>query len=199
MRSRFPNPFRRIGLVIAALVAALAYWIYSPAGSLKPTSEHSAVPPVVSGSLRIDGPYFSDRDRVADRLIAAINHTQHSLDIAVYSITQPDIVAAIESAHKRGVRVRIVSDADQARDPHSEVSYLRSRGISVRLSGGFRGRRSLMHNKFAVFDGNRIETGSFNWTTSANSYNYENAILISDPEVAGRYEKEFQHLWAQAY
>jgi len=199
MRAHFPNPFGRSGLVIAALVAALAYCRYSPVGSLKPVANNSAASPVISGSLRIEGPYFSDRDRIADRLIAAINQTRDSLDIAVYSITQPDIVAAIEAAHQRGVQVRVVSDEEQARDYHSEVAFLRSRGISVRLSKGFKGRRSLMHNKFAVFDGNRIETGSFNWTTSANSYNYENAIFISDPEVAARYEKEFQHLWAQAY
>jgi phosphatidylserine/phosphatidylglycerophosphate/cardiolipin synthase-like enzyme len=199
MRALFPRASGRYGLAIAALAAALAYWIYSPAGSLKPTVNQSAAPPVISGSLCIEGPYFSDRDRIVDRLIAAINQTRNSLDIAVYSITQPHIVAAIESAHRRGVRVRVVSDEGQSLDPHSEISYLRSHGIAVRLSGGFRGRRSLMHNKFAVFDGERVETGSYNWTISASDYNYENAILISDPEVAVRYEREFQHLWAQAY
>jgi cardiolipin hydrolase len=199
MSAFFPNPFGRSGLVIAALIAAFAYWLYSPAGGLKPVPNNSVPPAVVSGSLRIEGPYFSDRDRVADRLIAAINHTQKTLDVAVYSITQPDIVAAIEAAHQRGVKVRVVSDEEQAQESHSEVAYLRSQGISVRLSKGFKGRRSLMHNKFAVFDAKRVETGSFNWTTSANSYNYENAIFISDPEVAGRFENEFQHLWAQAY
>jgi phosphatidylserine/phosphatidylglycerophosphate/cardiolipin synthase-like enzyme len=197
--SRFPNPSRRSGLVIAALIAALAYWIYSPHRSLKPTAQSSVAPPVVSGSLRIEGPYFPERDRIADHVIAAINRTRNSLDIAVYSITQPDIVTAVESAHQRGVQVRVVSDAEQARDSHSGISYLRSHSISVRLSGGFRGHRSLMHNKFAVFDGKLVETGSFNWTTSANSYNFENAIFITDPEVAARYEKEFQHLWAQGY
>ena len=199
MRPLFPKAPGRSGLVIAALAVALAYWHYSPQGILRTVGARSDTSPVVSGSLRIDGPYFSDRDRIADRLIAAINQTRSSLDVAVYSITQPDLVAAIESAHRRGVQVRVVSDEGQSFDLHSEISYLRSQGVPVRLSGGFRGRRSLMHNKFAVFDGNRVETGSYNWTTSANSYNYENAIFISDPEVAARYEREFQHLWAQAY
>lgn len=199
MRRRFSSRLSGSSLIITALVAVLAYCLYSPTGGLRQTGHHAAAPAVASGSLRVDGPYFSDRDRIADRLIAAMNHTQHSLDIAVYSITQPDITAAIEAAHQRGVRVRVVSDEEQARDSHSETDYLRSQGISVRLSKGFKGRRSLMHNKFAVFDAQSVETGSFNWTTSANSYNYENAIFISDPEIASRYEKEFQHLWAQAY
>lgn len=198
MRTPFSSRLSGSSLVIAALAVAFVYCLYSPTGVLKP-STHPAAPPVVSGSMQVDGPYFSDRDRIADRLIAAINHTQHSLDVAVYSITQPDIVAAIDAVHQRGVRVRVVSDEEQARDSHSETYYLRSQGIPVRLSKGFKGQRSLMHNKFAVFDARRVETGSFNWTTSANSYNYENAIFISDPEVAARYEKEFQHLWAQAH
>lgn len=199
MRTPFPKLLNRPGLVIAALAAALAYWIYSPPASLKTAVQRSDAPAAISGSFRIEGPYFSDRNRIADRLIAAINHTRHTLDIAVYSITQPDIVAAIESAHRRGVRVRVVSDEGQSFDRHSEISYLRARGVPVRLSGGFRGRRSLMHNKFAVFDGERVETGSYNWTVSASNYNYENAIFILDREVSARYEREFQHLWAQAY
>lgn len=199
MSKRFANPFGRTSLLVAALAAAVVYFLYFPVRGLKPVAPRAAAPPVVSGSLRIEGPYFSDRDRIADRLIAAINHTRRSLDIAVYSITQPGIVAAIEAAHRRGVKVRVVGDEEQARDSYSEVSYLRSRGVSVRLSKGFKGRHSLMHNKFAVFDAQRVETGSFNWTTSANGYNFENAIFISDAEIAARYEKEFQHLWAQAY
>jgi phosphatidylserine/phosphatidylglycerophosphate/cardiolipin synthase-like enzyme len=55
-----------------------------------------------------------------------------------------------------------------------------------------------MHNKFAIFDGNLIETGSFNWTTSGASYNFENAIFIANPDVSASYEKEFNHIWAQA-
>lgn len=55
-----------------------------------------------------------------------------------------------------------------------------------------------MHNKFAVFDGRLVETGSYNWTTSATSYNFENAIFIRDLKVSARYEEEFQHIWAQA-
>jgi cardiolipin hydrolase len=198
MRALFPKPSGRSGLIISVLAAALVYWLYSPQQSLKTSATHSAGPAVVSGSLRIEGPYFSDHDRVADRLVAAINQTRNSLDIAVYSITQPDVVAAIESARQRGVQVRVVSDEGQSLDHHSEISYLRSRGVPVRLSEGFRGQRSLMHNKFAVFDDKRVETGSYNWTTSANSYNYENALFISDPEVSARYEREFEHLWAQA-
>lgn len=192
--------FRRLSVFAIVLAGVIAYGYFSTTGwqnsSSTPTT--ATVEATATGAPSIQGPYFSDRDRIADRIISAINHTGHTLDIAVYSITQPDLAAAIRSAHQRGVNVRIATDEEQSLDRHSEVGYLKSVGVSVRLSEGFRGRRSSMHNKFAVFDGNRVETGSYNWTTSATSYNFENAIFIVDPKVAARYEEEFQHIWAQA-
>jgi phosphatidylserine/phosphatidylglycerophosphate/cardiolipin synthase-like enzyme len=190
--------FRRLYLFAIILACLLAYGYFAGPKRQDPVRAPSAAPVAVSGSSSIQGPYFSDRDRVADRIISAINHTRRTLDIAVYSFTQWEIAAAVEAAHKRGVQVRIVSDEGQSLDRHSEIGYLRSLGIPIRLSEGFRGRRSLMHNKFAVFDEEQVETGSYNWTTSASSYNFENAIFIRDPKVATRYEEEFQHIWAQA-
>ena len=190
--------FRRPLLFVIILAALAVYGYLSRPGRQVPATNPATAPVTISGESFIQGPYFSDRDRITDRIISAINHSRHTLDIAVYSLTQPDITAAIQAAQRRGVRVRIVSDAGQSLDRHSEIDYLRSQGIAVRLSGGFRGQRSLMHNKFAVFDGALVETGSFNWTTSAASYNFENAVLIRDPKVSARYEEEFNHIWAQA-
>lgn len=190
--------FRRSSLLALIAAALIAYGYFSGSGPQGSARAPAVAPVAVSGDSSIEGPYFSDREPVADRIIAAVNHSRHNVDIAVYSITQPEIAAAIESAHRRGVEVRIVTDAGQAFDRHSETGYLKSSGIPIRLSGGFRGARSLMHNKFAVFDGEMAETGSYNWTTSASSYNFENAVFIRDPKVSARYEAEFQHLWAQA-
>ena len=190
--------FRRLTVFAIVLAGAAVYGYFFAAGQQGASSSPASVVTTVRGTPSIQGPYFSDRNRIADRIISAINRTRHNLDIAVYSITQPDIATAIQAARQRGVRVRIVTDEGQSLDRHSEIGYLRSVGVSVRLSEGFRGQRSLMHNKFAIFDGNQVETGSYNWTTSATSYNFENALFICDPVVSARYEEEFQHIWAQA-
>jgi len=185
-------------VIFAAVVGLRFYpqlkrWLPSPRNP-----ERSVAPVPVPGSAPVEGPYFSDGDRVADRIIAAINHSQKSLHVAIYDLTQPHIAAALAEAHRRGVEVLLVADGRQAREPHSEIPYLRSQGVPVRLSGGYRGNRSIMHNKFAIFDGKVAETGSFNWTTSAEGYNYENALFVTDPAIAARFEKEFAHIWAQA-
>ena len=177
-------------VVVARFSPRLSRWLG--------TSARSVAPVATPGAARVEGPYFSDGDRIAERVIAAINHSQKSIHLSMYDLTQPDIAASLEAAHRRGVEIRIVADEHQSHEPHSEIPYLASRGIPVRLSRGYKGNRSIMHNKFAVFDGKMVETGSFNWTTSADRYNFENALFISDPAVAARYESEFERIWEQA-
>ena len=190
--------YHRSTLFAVILACAITFGYFFTAGQKDPAVAPATTTVTVPDAKSIQGPYFSDRDRISDRIIAAINHTRRTLDVAVYSITQPEITEAIHAAYRRGIRVRIVSDEEQALDRHSEIGYLRTAGIPVRLSEGFRGERSLMHNKFAVFDGVLVETGSYNWTASATSYNFENAIFIRDPKISARYEEEFAHIWAQA-
>jgi phosphatidylserine/phosphatidylglycerophosphate/cardiolipin synthase-like enzyme len=48
-----------------------------------------------------------------------------------------------------------------------------------------------LHNKFAVIDGRRILTGSFNWTNSAEDRNRENLLVLDCEELARRYEQEW--------
>lgn len=186
-----------IGAVVILLgIAAARFYPDLKRASSSPRRE--AAPIAVPGAAPFEGPYFSDRDRVADRIIAAINHTRKTLHIAIYDLTHADITAAIESAARRGVEVRIVADQRQSQGTHSEIPFLRSRGLAIRISQGFKGNRSIMHNKFAVFDGHLAVTGSFNWTTSADNFNFENAVFISDPAGVARFEEEFERLWAQA-
>jgi len=176
--------------VVGGLSPRLLRWLSPPSPSVAPVA--------TPGAARVEGPYFSDGGRIAERIIAAINHAQKSIHLSMYDLTHADIAATLEAARRRGVEIRIVADERQSHESHSEIPYLASRGIPVRLSQGYKGARSIMHNKFAVFDGRLVETGSFNWTTSADQYNFENAIFIADPAVAASYEGEFERIWKQA-
>lgn len=60
-------------------------------------------------------------------------------------------------------------------------------------------RYAIMHNKFMVVDGDTVQTGSFNYTASANSRNAENALLVQNaPVLAGTYQAEFNRLWRES-
>jgi len=56
----------------------------------------------------------------------------------------------------------------------------------------------LMHNKFAVIDDQVVLTGSFNWTITAERKNAENLLVITDPDLAQKYTKQFKVLWSQS-
>ena len=112
------------------------------------------------------------------------------MDIAIYSITSPAITNAIIAAHNNGATVRIVTDKTQAKGKKSSVPLLRSAGIPVRTNK----KTKIEHNKFIVFDDVYVESGSFNYTTNASSYNSENCIFFDQPEGM-EYSKRFEYLW----
>ncbi|EPX9838971.1 phospholipase D-like domain-containing protein, partial [Yersinia enterocolitica] len=105
------------------------------------------------------------------------------------------IATAIVSAQKRGVRVRVVADGKANGDRYSAVTYLANNHVPVRLNS----RYVIMHNKVMIADGSTVQTGSFNYTASADTRNAENNIVLRGvPQIAAQYEKEFNRLWAES-
>lgn len=65
-------------------------------------------------------------------------------------------------------------------------------GINIRVNS----KHKIEHNKFAVFDGKKVSTGSFNWTNSASNKNSENCIFVTqDKKTIDAYKKRFNELW----
>jgi len=83
----------------------------------------------------------------------------------------------------------IEADEEQG---HGQFAILEKAGIEVKDDG----RSALMHNKFWIFDGKTVWTGSTNITQNGNFRNNNNVIVIESPELAAIYEREFQEMWA---
>ena len=94
---------------------------------------------------------------IEDRLIDKINSSQKSIDLAVYEFDLENVTRALLAAEARGVRVRVVYD-NEFSDPDPQMSELRQAGIRTIPDE----RSAFMHNKFFVFDGHCVWTGSFN-------------------------------------
>ena len=160
-------------------VIGIAFVIGVGVGAQLPT--RTVAPP--SAPARIEA-YFTPGTECEYRIIAEINRAT-TIDIAVYSITNPKIANAIITAHRRGARVRIVTDRVMAGHKSSMIDELAAAGIPVRINR----RHKIEHNKFAVFDNMSMVTGSYNWTTAATKYNSENCIFLTTP--AQEYSKRF--------
>jgi phosphatidylserine/phosphatidylglycerophosphate/cardiolipin synthase-like enzyme len=139
--------------------------------------------------------HFSPNGGVRQRLVRAIHESRHSIDIAVYHFTARELAQALYAAKARGVLVRVLVDRERLEEAGSIIRGLRRSGIAVRALGVQ--DQSLMHHKFAVFDEGLVATGSYNWTNSAEQANYENLVLLDEPEVVKRFQQEFRRLWQE--
>ncbi|MBL8602760.1 MAG: endonuclease [Myxococcales bacterium] len=136
---------------------------------------------------------FSPGEACLDMIIACFERVTATADVCVFTITDDRIGSAIARAHRRGVKVRVISDNDKAYDEGSDIEGLRRLGIACRVDE----TEAHMHHKFAVFDREILLTGSYNWTRSAARYNEENLIVTEDPRLVADFMTEFESLWAK--
>jgi phosphatidylserine/phosphatidylglycerophosphate/cardiolipin synthase-like enzyme len=132
----------------------------------------------------------ADAESLDRHLVRFLNQAQHSIEAALHELDNDRITAALLDAHRRGVRVRVLTETDY-RDEAS-IEDLEKAGIPVRDD---QGRPGLMHHKFLVVDGRAVWTGSFNTTDNGAFKNDNNAIVISSPRVASLFTAEFNKLF----
>jgi len=137
--------------------------------------------------------HFSPGVTCMQRIVGLLGSARKSADICVYTITDDRIASAILAAQARKVAVRIVSDNEKALDPGSDVQRLAQAGVPVRIDDS----PYFMHHKFAIFDGDLLLTGSYNWTRGAADNNAENLILSNDRRLLTAFRGEFDRLWAK--
>ena len=141
--------------------------------------------------------YFSPGGGIQDQIIRRVHLAGSTIDIAMYSFTSEALAEALVDAHERGVKIRVIRDASQSHNKHDENAFLRAHGIDVRVMKGK--NREIFHDKFAIFDGKLLETGSFNWTANGEKYNHENIIFFTDAELIKAFQQEFEKLWKASF
>ncbi|MGA2367482.1 MAG: phospholipase D-like domain-containing protein [Dehalococcoidia bacterium] len=126
-------------------------------------------------------------------LVKLYNEASTSLDIAIYSLTHPDIVKAIGDAKQRGVQVRVITDSDSATGNTQKhaVNDLLNLGIPVKVNL----HSGLMHLKMSVIDGKTATIGSYNYTLSASQQNDEVMAVVTQPAFVKSCQDEFNRLW----
>lgn len=110
-----------------------------------------------------------------------------SVDIGMFYISHTRLMNALAKVvAKRNVRVRVLADSSMASVAQQGIlEWLQQRNIEVYWCDG--GRKGKMHLKCAVIDGDRVLTGTANWTEQAFNSNGEICFLFQSPELAGRY------------
>jgi phosphatidylserine/phosphatidylglycerophosphate/cardiolipin synthase-like enzyme len=150
--------------------------------------------PVVSeGADEVNEAWFSPGGECPQRIRSLLAQAKRSVEICVFTITDDRLTSAILDAHRRGVSVRIITDNDKAADHGSDADQLQAAGIPLRVDRS----EYHMHHKFAVFDGNLLLNGSYNWTRGAAENNEENFVVTSNRRLLSEFQKVFESLWNQ--
>ena len=176
--AQFDN-YRAIAFDLARQAAASGFdtgqtidWLEDVNRLLRPAADQTA-----SGDSRA---YFSPGEDCLRQIRELLLQARSSIDICVFTITDDRITDAIINAHRRGTRLRIISDDDKSFDRGSDIMRLSESGVEIRIDK----TPHHMHHKFAVFDSRTLLTGSYNWTRSAARDNEENLVVLSDRKLA---------------
>jgi phosphatidylserine/phosphatidylglycerophosphate/cardiolipin synthase-like enzyme len=159
--------------------------------------------PFAVGDARISCAFAPGPDRLRPWL-DAVADAERRIEVAAFSLTRPDLVAALAARAREGLAVDVILDTRLAHGPAGRraAALLREAGCRLRF-GGPRPSPALLawfglprfqdikiHHKLLVADGRRIVTGSANLSANGFEHNDENVIVIDDaPEVAESYER----------
>jgi len=163
----------------------------------KPGVTHEAAEVIVL----LEGAYYT-------RLPSMFGRAQKRIDVCMFHIAMPSrshptrkLLNALIRASDRGIRVRVLVDADRPKDPYrstiinaAAVEYLSGGGVAVRSDLPER----LLHSKFVLIDNEWAVIGSHNW--SAGSYfQFDDLTLAIRSESAVREQRRrFNMMWTAA-
>lgn len=175
------------GLVVAAIAAPL-----SPLHELlDPPQPTATIPPTGAGARTL----FVLPDDGADVILDELDAAERTIDIAVYLITSDQVVAAIQRAVDRGVRVRVLLEPDPfggTGEVEEEAARVRATGAEVRFSGS---AVRFHHVKTFIIDDRTAMITTLNLTRSALENNRELGVITDDPADVWTAEAIFEADW----
>ncbi|KAH8312028.1 hypothetical protein KR044_009039, partial [Drosophila immigrans] len=176
---------------------------------------HSCVHQHVAGGEECGNVYCMDRQ--VKRMQQMLDRSQYSIDLAIFSLSCPEMTDALERALRRGIKLRlIISETDG--EESAVLRTLRRCGATIRKPAQ---SKNLMHHKFCVIDGHErvqqllrrrlscddqvkalikansplVMNGSANWTVGDLYTSYNSVIISSNHKLSTELETEFCRLW----
>lgn len=136
--------------------------------------------------------YFSPKDGAKTQLQNVINSANDELAFGIYTFTDNTAATAIKTKISAGISAFGIMDVySQSYSPYTTLSPSTVMGNNLKIYNG--GSNALYHSKIILADAlhpssdPQVGAGSFNWTSSAESLNDENFIVVHDAVIANQY------------
>ncbi|MCX7905763.1 MAG: phospholipase D-like domain-containing protein [Elusimicrobiales bacterium] len=139
---------------------------------------------------------FSPGSDMENKLAKLIDTARVSIDAVTFTFSSKSIADAIIRAYRRGIKVRFLEDKNMARASEMAKMIFEA-GVPFKWIGG-RNEKGSMHNKFIIFDGKILATGSYNFTTNGSINSFENMVFINDESTVKAYISNFNWFYSQA-
>lgn len=133
---------------------------------------------------------FSRYEYCIAEITSRIKKASKYIYVLAYLLTSDDIADALIDAHNKNVNVKIIVERSMVNVTGSDYWRLKQAGIDTRVEN----TTYLLHHKIIIIDGKIVITGSYNFSRAAEDENYENLIIINDPEIVHAYEEEFSRV-----
>jgi len=138
---------------------------------------------------------FTPEDGALERaIIPIVRSAGKSIRFLAFSFTDYPLADAMSQRASSGVDVAGVFEKVGSETDAAELRTLFCARVPVRQDGN----SAFMHHKVIVVDERIVITGSLNFSTSAETANDENVLIIDSPEIASLYLQEFGRVWSVA-
>lgn len=185
----------RVRAIAVLCLAAAAGTLAAADGGSEREATHQ-----VSARGRVEVAFSPWQDPEA-ALGAAIDEARELILVQAYLFTSKPLAERLIAAHRRGVKVDVLLDAEMNRPASlSVLPQLLAAGIPVAVETRF----NIAHNKLMIFDPaspsrNAVATGSYNFTRSARTVNAENLLILrGNSQLAAVYVENWQRHRAEA-
>jgi mitochondrial cardiolipin hydrolase len=138
---------------------------------------------------------FSREASIAETIQRLIQETRLSIDAAVHRLNSGELFECLLEAEYRGIEVRLLTDWSKYQQSEFTRKLLGHASFPWKLSRGRNDSNSKMHHKFLILDQSLVLTGSYNWTLASETQNFENIVILREPESVTNFRAEFDALW----
>lgn len=134
---------------------------------------------------------FAPFDDTQGEFLKFIESAQERIDMVIFGLHLPPLTDILIAKHQAGVKVSLLLDHSQAegKAESTEVQRLVAAGVPLTI-GTSPVHRQILHSKFTVVDGARVEHGSWNYSLSASAQS--NTMCFVEGEGARDYAVKFQ-------
>lgn len=189
------GPPERVADVIGEISRILGSEVRVAGGGDEAKEEEEAAKPDYSKPIN-ETLFFPDRDGSDgwnhSRFLGYLRSATESLDIAIFTMSDDRIKDIILKLHRKGVRVRIVTDNSCMDNKGSDIHALAAAGVPCKMDIS----DHHFHLKHSIIDGRLLLHGSFNYTYSAATKNAEVIVITNSKPQVEDFKAHFETMWS---